>query len=226
MRQVQAQLAEHGTTWFAWHQTAGKGQRGRTWEAEPGSNIILSSVVQPPPDLFGNQFTLSMMVALSCYDFFSRHALNETKIKWPNDIYWKDRKAGGILIENVFKGAQWRFSVIGIGININQTLFTEVLAHAVSLKQITGKTYNVIDLAKELCACLESRWKNLQLTSAGELLQEYCSHLYRKGQEVAFKKDAVKFHGKVEGVNLQGELLISTGEVNAYSFGTIEWVTA
>ena len=89
-----------------------------------------------------------MRGSLPAYDFFNFYAIDETSIKWPNDIYWRDRKAGGILIENILQGKKWKFAIVGIGININQTLFPASLPNPVSLKQITGKTFNVVELGK------------------------------------------------------------------------------
>jgi BirA family biotin operon repressor/biotin-[acetyl-CoA-carboxylase] ligase len=223
IRQVHAHLAEHGATWFAIHQTAGKGQRGKAWNDEPGQNIIMSSVLTLTTFSIRNQFALSAMAALGCRDFFAVYAGEETKIKWPNDLYWRDKKAGGILIENVLKGANWKFSVIGIGININQTLFPPFLANAVSLKQITGKTFNVVKLAKELCTCLEKRWQQL-IDNQDTVLEEYCDVLYKKGQRVTFKKDNARFEATVLGVNLKGELIIDTGIETAVQMGAVEWV--
>lgn len=101
MAQVYAGLAKHGMAWFANEQFAGKGQRGKDWITQPGENIALSIVLQPNFIEPFNQFQVSAAVALGVFDFFSKYAGDETKIKWPNDIYWRDRKAGGILIENV-----------------------------------------------------------------------------------------------------------------------------
>ncbi len=131
----------------------------------------------------------SVIVSLACYDFFSYYAPDDTKIKWPNDIYWKDRKAGGILIENFLRGDTWNFSVIGIGININQTLFSPHIPNPVSLKQITGKTFNVIDLAKELCTYLEARWQQLKVKSGDTLIAEYFSIMYKAGETITLNKN-------------------------------------
>jgi BirA family biotin operon repressor/biotin-[acetyl-CoA-carboxylase] ligase len=222
MRQVQARMAGHGATWFAWHQKEGRGQRGKAWNADPGQNIILTTIAEPVSILIENQFILNVIVALACSDFFGKYA-GETKIKWPNDIYWKDRKAGGILIENLLRGTVWKFSVIGIGININQTLFPGDLPNPVSLTQITGKTYNVIELAKQLCSCIEDRWQKSKV-NLPELLKEYSSRLYKLGEKVAFKKEDVFFDGVVTGVNRKGELLINTGEEKAVPFISVEWL--
>ncbi|MDB5209488.1 MAG: biotin--[acetyl-CoA-carboxylase] ligase, partial [Sediminibacterium sp.] len=100
MERLQANLAAHGAAFFAHHQTAGKGQRGKTWSDEPGSNIALSVIVDCSSFLLTKQFPLSVMVAVACHDLFNKYATGGTFIKWPNDVYWRDRKAAGILIEN------------------------------------------------------------------------------------------------------------------------------
>jgi BirA family transcriptional regulator, biotin operon repressor / biotin---[acetyl-CoA-carboxylase] ligase len=224
MAKAQAHLAAHGSTWFAWYQKAGKGQRGKNWNAERGQNIMMSCVVEPGLLSIDNQFILSVMVALACHDFFSTYAGDETKIKWPNDIYWRDRKAGGILIENILKGKEWKFAIIGIGININQTLFLPNLPNPVSLKQITGKTFNVIDLAKQLCTLLEKRWQQLKTKPRSELMSEYSSLLYKRDRQVTFKKDNAFFEAKVTGVSDKGNLLIDTGVETEIPFGAVEWI--
>jgi len=223
MAQVQAQMAVHGTAWFAHYQNAGKGQRGKSWNGAPGQNILQSIVIDPFPFSTDNQFIINAVVALACFDFFDNYTKGETCIKWPNDIYWKDRKAGGILIENVLQGNEWKFSIVGIGININQTLFPSDLQNPVSLKQITGKTYHTIGLARELCECLESRWKQLHNNGQNDLLAEYQSHLYKLHESATFKKDDVVFTAIVAGVNNRGELLLNTGN-ETVAYAKIEWV--
>ena len=108
---------------------AGKGQRGKIWTSEKDANIILSIVINPEPLQLSQQFQLSACVAVAVNDFFTKYAGMQTKIKWPNDLYWQDRKAGGILIENIVSTHQliinnWEWAIIGIGININQTSFS------------------------------------------------------------------------------------------------------
>ena len=106
MGQATAGKAGHGTVYFTLEQTAGKGQRGKTWLATPGENIMMSVVIEPHPLKTSQQFLLSAAIALGCYDFFKNYAGDETSIKWPNDIYWRDRKAAGILIESRVKSRE------------------------------------------------------------------------------------------------------------------------
>jgi BirA family biotin operon repressor/biotin-[acetyl-CoA-carboxylase] ligase len=224
MAQVQAQLAVHGAAWFAHGQTAGKGQRGKAWITEPRQNIILTIIIEPFALKPAEQFTLSATVATACYDLFSKYAGDETTIKWPNDIYWKDRKAGGILIENIFNGSKWKYAVTGIGININQTVFPPGILNPVSLKQITGKTFDCVELAKELCLCIESRWQSLVSGNVNNVFDAYNSHLYKLNEPAKFRKGNAVFYATVKGVNKMGELLANAGFDTTVSHGEWEWV--
>ncbi len=222
MRQIQAGLATHGATWFAMEQTAGKGQRGKSWLTTPNQNIMLSVVIVPGL-LPNRQFWLSATVALACYDFYKKHAGDETAIKWPNDVYWRDRKAGGILIENVFRGADWLYAVVGIGINVNQVVFDASLPNPVSLKQITGKDFDAAALGHELCAVLERRFQQLQ-AEAETIMQEYQQVLYKLHQPVTLKKGAVLFETTIMGVSDNGQLLTKDVMEREFDFGEVELV--
>ena len=123
MGKIHSGNARDGNAWFALEQTTGKGRRGKLWQAQNGQNILLSIVMDTLFLKVYEQFKISTVASLSCYDFFNDYAKNSVKIKWPNDLYWNDSKAGGILIENVISGNIWQWSVIGLGININQTVF-------------------------------------------------------------------------------------------------------
>ena len=172
MNQVKTNLAVHGAAFLAQKQWAGKGQMGKVWEAETGQNILLSVVLEPKKLVFGGlalePSVVSMLVAVGCFNFFVTYAGDETRIKWPNDIYWRDRKAGGILIENIVRGTVWTWTVIGIGLNINQTQFSNEAGNPVSLKQITGKHWDLKAMQKKLAESLSASL-NLWLTD-GELL--------------------------------------------------------
>lgn len=222
--QVQANMAAHGAAFFAYHQYAGKGQRGKTWDTEPGTNIILSVVLDSSFLLITQQFHLSVMIAVACHDFYSRYALEETKIKWPNDIYWRDRKAGGILVENLIRGSKWQWAIAGMGININQTDFPPHAKRAVSLKQITGKQYDVPALARELCTCLEERYRQLQAGGFEAQLAYYNQHLFKRNEVMKLKKDTISFNCTIKRVSPNGELLVEGGIQDRFQFGEVEWV--
>ena len=221
MGQAQAGLAPHGSAYFAYEQTAGKGQRNKQWLTNSSENILLSVVLQPFTLTASEQFLLSASVALACYDFYKNYAGEETAIKWPNDLYWRDRKAGGILIENNFRGNEWMFAIAGIGININQTGFPEHLPNPVSLKQVTGRQFEVEQLARELCVCLDTRYRLLLNSSTENILNEFEAVMYKRGQVVKLKKDGIIFPALIRGVSPSGKLI--AGETQ-YDFNEVEWV--
>jgi BirA family transcriptional regulator, biotin operon repressor / biotin---[acetyl-CoA-carboxylase] ligase len=224
MARAAAGLADHGTLYFAHDQWAGKGQRGRTWTSKPGENIILSAVLEPVALVSSQVFALSACVALACYDLFSHYAGAEaTRIKWPNDLYWGDRKAGGILIENNFRGDRWAFAIAGIGININQTEFPATARNPISLRQITGRSFDAVQLARELGSFLDRRYRELEAGITGPVA-EYNARLYRLGREVRLRKDNATFETVLTGVSAQGRLLTKDVLEREFSYGEVEWV--
>lgn len=174
MEQIHAQKALSGSVYQTDFQTNGKGQHGRIWESHRGENLLctyvleLNALKQGKNWVPSEQLGLSAAVALGAQAFFMKFAGEETKIKKPNDIYWRDRKAGGILIENIVRGTDWTWTVIGIGLNINQTQFSNEAGNPVSLKQITGKDWDIKAMQKKLAESLSASL-NLWLTE-GEAL--------------------------------------------------------
>ncbi len=163
-----------------------------------------------------------MISALATFDLLSKYAGEETYIKWPNDIYWRDRKAAGILIENIFRGNIWQHALIGIGMNINQTKFVSN-PYAVSLKQITGKQYEPVSLAKELCILLINRLEKWVKTPPNNNLNEYNAHLYQLGNRVNLRQGETLFSAVVKGVESNGNLVTQQPN-NIFRFGEVEWV--
>jgi BirA family biotin operon repressor/biotin-[acetyl-CoA-carboxylase] ligase len=225
MEQVNSGQVTPGTAWFAMEQTAGKGQRGKQWVSPPGENIILSIALQPNTLPLSSQFMLSVAVALGTYDWYLKYAGDETAIKWSNDIYWRDRKAGGILIENILRGNAWQYAITGIGININQTTFPENLPNPVSLRQITGKIWDPIELTKDLCNCLEERLKLLETAQHDTLLETYKSKLYRFGKPGMYRMGEEYFEGIIRDVLPNGKLCLEKeGEILQLSSGEVQFV--
>ena len=215
----------HGTLVFANDQWAGKGQRGRSWMSSPGDNIILSAVLEPVAFPSFAAFGLSVCVALACRDFFSAYAgSEETTIKWPNDLYWNDRKAGGILIENQWQGERWLIAIAGMGININQVEFPPSAPNPVSLRQITGRRYDAATLARELGDRLNTRYAEFEAGRSREQLTAYNNVLYRRGQEVRLRKDNAVFTTCIDEVSPQGELLTHDVLQRQFTFGEVEWI--
>lgn len=225
-----ARLAEGpvaaGYTWFAMEQTAGKGQRGKQWVSAPGENIMLSTALQPALGLH-QQFMLSVAVALGAFDFFRKYAGEETRIKWPNDIYWRDRKAGGILIENVLRGNIWQYAIAGMGLNINTPHFPDHILNPVSLRQITGREWDTLELAKDLCKHLENRYSQLTPDTFPAMLAQYTDHLYRLHEPALYRINGDIFQGVIHDVMPDGRLRLERNkEILELGFGEVEFIFA
>lgn len=221
--------ALHGTGVFAHEQVAGKGQRGKIWTSEKGKNIALSIILNPRPLLPSEQFRLSATVALAAYSFFSKYAGADTRIKWPNDLYWQDRKAGGILIESVIGSREpglptWEWAIAGVGINVNQASFSLHLPNPVSLKQITGNDFKVVVLAKELHELILHYFQVLITGGFDTIYQQYVLHLYKKDEKVRFKKDTRVFEAVIKTITPQGKLVVQHAIEEEFGFGEVEWM--
>ena len=171
MDQIQQGLAISGSCYTADFQTAGKGQHGRSWESEKGQNLLSSYVLELKQLKTGkiwtpaHQIGFSAAIALGARAFFAAFAGEETRIKKPNDIYFRDRKAGGILIENLVRGKDWTWTVIGIGMNINQASFSSasanhIAANPISLQEITNQNWDLKKMQKHLSAALTKAIQN------------------------------------------------------------------
>ena len=165
MDQIKQGLAKSGSCYTADFQTNGKGQHGRVWESSKGQNLLCSYILElnaldalknwAPTDQIG----FSAAIALGARAFFAAFAGPETKIKKPNDIYFSDRKAGGILIENIVRGTAWTWTVIGIGMNINQSTFSSaavnsVSSNPISLQEITNQSWDIKKMQQHLSDAL------------------------------------------------------------------------
>ena len=225
MAKIRDGTAKHGDCWFTYEQTHGKGRRGKVWKVEKGKNILLSISVATGFLTLYQQFYLSIAVSLGCIDLFKKYAGDESKIKWPNDIFWNDRKAGGILIENIIKGNVWQWGVIGVGINVNQTEFNlDAPFPPVSLKQITGKEFDVIELAKELHKAIMERYSELEKNGVEKMLNEYNQYLFGSGKKVKLKKENIVFETTVKEVSLQGKLITADEIEREFDFDEVVWL--
>ena len=223
MGRIHAQKAVDGEAWFSSNQLMGKGQRGKHWITEPGKNMALSIVIKPSPHLITGPFYLSAIIALVCREFLSCYE-ERVKIKWPNDVYWGDRKAGGILVENIFVGKIWHWAVAGIGLNINQEAFDPSLSNPVSLKQITGRKHDPEEVAREIHNMILSALQKTEASSMESTLQEYNRYLYKKGESIRLKKGNAVFETTIRSVNNQCQLLTEDVMERAFEVGEVEWL--
>jgi BirA family transcriptional regulator, biotin operon repressor / biotin---[acetyl-CoA-carboxylase] ligase len=224
MAMVQNGTANSGDAVFAMDQSHGKGRRDKTWKSKRGENILLTVLAQMQWLSLHEQFRLSMAVALACHDFFSQYIKENVKIKWPNDIFINDSKAGGILIENQLKGNLWQWAIIGMGLNINQEKFEKDILKATSLTQITGERYNVIKLSGELHAMVLKRLSLLQSRGSTDMLNEYNQNLFCRNKAVKLKKGNIAFETEIESVSASGELITKDTIERSFRFDEVQWI--
>lgn len=208
---------------FALEQTNGKGRRGKHWKSNKGANIMLSIPVQMQWLAISTQFQLSAAVALACRDLFSKYILANLFIKWPNDIFINDSKAGGILIENIIKGTLWQWAIIGIGLNINQEEFEEFNLKATSLKLETGKNFDVLSMAGELVSLVSKRIEELKSGNFETMLEEYNQYLFVRNKTVRLKKESIVFQTKILGVSQTGQLITKDAFERRFDFDEVEF---
>jgi BirA family biotin operon repressor/biotin-[acetyl-CoA-carboxylase] ligase len=212
----------NGMSVLAYHQKEGRGQRGKKWQSPPGESLSLSIVLKPDFLLATQGFSLLSSIAVAVAGVLETYLGDETKIKWPNDLYWRNRKVGGILIENVVKGNHYSYAVAGIGINVLQKSFPPFLENPVSIKQVTGKEYAVKDVALKIQEAVVEALETLSTNSVA-FYEAYNQKLFKKEERVKLKKDNRVFETVIKGVNAQGELMTGEDGLMVFQFGEVEW---
>ncbi|WP_353127756.1 biotin--[acetyl-CoA-carboxylase] ligase [Parapedobacter pyrenivorans] len=200
-----------GTVIMAVDQYAGRGQKGTLWQSEPGKNLTFSMLLTPDFLDPKHQFMLTAAITLAVVHWLELvlGLAVKVKVKWPNDIYIGDKKIGGILIENILKGNQWKSAIVGIGINVNQTLFPDAIReHTTSVKQILHRDCQIPELLIDLCKRIGQAYFSLKTGRFGTLLTSYEQRLYRLGELHPFLVDGVKVAGVLDGVAETGRLRI------------------
>jgi BirA family transcriptional regulator, biotin operon repressor / biotin---[acetyl-CoA-carboxylase] ligase len=210
-----------GTVVITNHQFAGRGQRGNTWEAEPGKNLTFSVILKPVFLNVKDQFSLNIISSLAIYDLLSNKTDGQVSIKWPNDILIDGKKVCGILIENQILGQQVSQTIVGIGLNVNQSPFGVPTATSVSL--VTGKMHELQDMLDLILSHLESRFLQLRSGKLAELKAEYLNRMFLIDQPWRFKSGDTIFEGTIKGINDLGQLLIEDAE-STKSYGLKEIV--
>ena len=205
-------------------QTAGKGQPGNTWESENGKNLLFSMLLYPHSIKVYEQFILSEITGLAIRKVLEKYS-DDITIKWPNDIYWKDKKIAGILIENSLFRDRIDTCIIGIGLNVNQEVFISNAPNPVSLRQITGNDINREILLMEIQAELLNIYQNY---SPEFIHQEYLNNLYRRNGFHRYAETAANtvFDAEIEDVLPDGRLILRTqaGETRTFYFKEIQFV--
>ena len=218
----------HGDIIRAEYQTAGRGQRGHVWSSGRGRNLMFTAVLCPTFLPVREQFLLSEAVALALTDTFAAFGI-ATRIKWTNDIYAGDRKLTGVLIEQNVTGTTISRSVVGVGINVNQTEFDPSLPNPVSMAQLAGHGFDCDAVLDEFCNNLKIRYGQLEHGDRTTLCEEYRSRMYRLGEPSPFRmKDGRIVQASIEGVAPSGALVLrhADGMRDEYAFGEVEFIIA
>ncbi|PLK45042.1 biotin--[acetyl-CoA-carboxylase] ligase [Emticicia sp. TH156] len=215
---IQNEKIFDGTLVITSDQTAGRGQRGNTWETMPGQNITMSVILKPDFLSAADQFNLNIAVSLGVHLFLSKYIQAGLTVKWPNDVYVCNRKMGGILIENSLAGSRLSHSIVGIGLNINQLSFSN--SKVISLRLATKQDeFDLEALVGELCVCLEKYYLQLRNGHIAEQKKEYLQHLFRFEETHYYTSNGERFAGKIIDVAPNGALMIEVnGEVKYFDF--------
>jgi len=206
-------------------QTAGRGQMQARWEAEGGKNLTFSLLKHLGAFSAQSHFTLNATISLSIYKALQDLNIPELNLKWPNDILSGNHKLCGILVENQLQGAFISQSIIGIGLNVNQTTFPNLPA-ATSLKMLTGGDFELDYVLSVLLHRLESDLGTLGSRDVDKVLVEYEQYLYLKDTPAAFKrKDGSPFEGIIRGVGPTGRLQMehTDGTVESFAFKEVQF---
>lgn len=219
------------------YQTAGRGQAGNSWESEKGKNLLFSTLLRYEGILATKQWRLSMLVAVALWETLAKYLPQEQlRIKWPNDIYFGDKKLVGILIENSLVGQYVGYSIAGIGVNVNQAEWQSDAPNPISMKQITGKDYDVEELMKEWIYSMKS-WETRTIEAIKAM---YMRYLYRRNgwhnyveREVSVQPTSIAkkgidgtFRAELVGISEQGELILrkENNKEKTYHFKQIRFV--
>jgi BirA family biotin operon repressor/biotin-[acetyl-CoA-carboxylase] ligase len=220
----QKPFTPEGTLVITDHQTAGRGQRGASWEAEPGKNLTFTFILKPGFLAVQEQFFLNIVTSLAIRDHVVDAAPVPVKIKWPNDVLADGKKICGILIENQLQGNQFSNSIVGIGLNINQVNFG--VATATSLSKITGRIHTLQDELDQLLQKLETRYLQLKQGHHAKLLEEYLEVLHWRNEKHTFQRQEKSFEGMIVGIDEVGRLrVLSEGGERVFGVKEIAYVS-
>lgn len=192
-----------GTVVLTYHQTNGRGQRGNSWSSNPGQNLLFSIVLRPHFLNPADQFGLNRMVSLALVDYLKQQGVS-ADIKWPNDILVNEQKIAGVLIENIIRGNHLEYTIVGIGLNVNQQIFaSEWKATSMSLE--TGIQRDLLVELRSLISSIEKAYAHLQFNPE-KLSTAYLDNLYGFQQPLYYRDGDSIYKASIEKIGDQGEL--------------------
>lgn len=201
------------------YQTAGKGCGTNSWESERGKNLTFSMLIHPTDIPASQQFRITEVVSVALCEVLEQY-IGDVSIKWPNDIYMGDKKICGVLIENRLQGNVIVDSIIGIGLNVNQTEFVSDAPNPVSLRQLLGREIDREALLHDFLETLET------VSSSETTYSAYRNKLFRMGKQAVFSDETGRFEGTIQDVETDGRLLIKdlAGQERRYAFKEVQFV--
>ena len=213
-----------GTIVITDNQFAGRGQRGNIWNAAPGENLTFSVILKPAFLSMADQFLLNVCSALGVADFLNSEGCKDVRVKWPNDVFIGDKKGCGILVESQIRGNHLLWSVVGIGLNINQQQFG--ISTATSLSLQTGRRFSLDECLSNLVPFIDARYLQLRSGQKGSLVSDYEERLYWAKETRTFEApDRGSFRGTILGIDSSGRLKVQVGEeVSMYATKEIVFV--
>ena len=215
----------HGYCVCSRFQSAGRGQAGNIWESADGENLLFSLLLHTQKFPLDRQFLLSEVVSIAICRFLSRYQIS-ARIKYPNDIFVGDKKIAGILIENRIVGKAMQYSIVGIGLNVNQEVFIQNKATATSMRSITGERYHIDALLQSLRHEILDRVDGFSIENKSECKELYFSLLYRCDGYYPYEADGVRFDAKIVDIADDGMLHLTTdkGEERKYYFKQVRFI--
>lgn len=207
------------------YQTAGRGQRGTSWEADTNANLLFGFIFHPTPLLANQQFFLSEALALAVRSALSNYT-KDVMVKWPNDVYWRDKKICGMLLEHTLCGKHIATTLTGVGININQESFKSDAPNPISLKQITGQTINRCEVLEHIIDNFSKRYDMIVNGQSSTLHKEYMQHLYRGKGLYPYKDINGTFNAQIEHISPIGTLSLKRedGTTTHYAFKEVTFI--
>ena len=214
-------LKEHGEgemVVVADYQTAGRGCGTNTWESERGKNLLFSALIHPKQIPASHQFHISMAVSVAISEALEQY-IGDVSIKWPNDIYWRNGKICGILIEQTLKGTTIKESIIGVGLNVNQRIFRSDAPNPVSLWQITAQETDRDALLSDILS-------RLRQLLAEDVRSRYMARLYRRSGFHPYTDAGGAFMARIADVRADGRLVLADdeGRERIYAFKEVQFI--
>lgn len=207
-------------------QSAGRGQAGNSWYSSKGQNILFSFLFYPHGVRAKEQFIISQVVSLALKKVLDRY-INDVTIKWPNDIYWNNKKIAGILIENSLLGQHIDYTIVGVGLNVNEDEFPSQLPNPISLKQITGCDSDREVLINLLQSEFHKLWQSIKRGEIAQIENSYMQHLYHGDGPHWFSDNEGNFQATIKTVLPSGHLVLATYPDNVervYAFKEVAFV--